>query len=47
MKERRRNRIMLSFTDEEYAKLERAAGEVPVATYARSIVLRSLARRRR
>ena len=44
--ERQRNRIMLSFTDAEYEKLEAAAEDQPVAAYARSIVLRSLARRR-
>jgi hypothetical protein len=36
---------VLSFTDEEYEKLEHTAGEEPVAVYARAIVLRSLARR--
>ena len=45
--ERQRNRIMLGFTDSEYEQLEKAAEDEPVASYARSIVVRFLARRRK
>jgi hypothetical protein len=37
---------MLALTDAELEAVERAAGEVPVATYVRECVLRAVARRR-
>jgi len=43
----RRNRMMLNFNDEELAQLAEAAGGKSVSAFARSIVLRYLARRRR
>ena len=45
--ETRRNRVVMLFTDAEFAALERASkGKMPNA-FARQIVLRYLARRRR
>ena len=46
LKERRRNRVMLNLTDEEYRQLERAAGGEAASAFARRIVLRYLTRRR-
>jgi len=42
----RRNRLMLNLNDEELEQLTRAAGGESAAAFARSIVLRYLARRR-
>ncbi len=42
--ERLRNRLMVSFTDEELRMLERRAGGEPLASVLREIVLRSLKR---
>ena len=39
--------VKLALTEAEYAALRAAAGEEPLATFARRIVLRSLARRRK
>jgi hypothetical protein len=38
---------MVSFTPAEFAELQEAAGEEPVASYVRRVVLRVLTRRRR
>jgi hypothetical protein len=43
----RRNRLMLNLNDEEFAQLTKAAGGESAASFARSIVLRYLARRPR
>jgi hypothetical protein len=45
--EKRRNRIMLNLTDAELAHLERAAKSERPSEFARSIVLRYLARRKK
>ena len=45
-KVKKRNRIMLNFTDAEYKALVDAAGGQPVSVHARDVVLRYLARRR-
>jgi hypothetical protein len=42
--ERRRNRIMLNLTDDEFAALVEAAAQESPADYAREIVLRHLRR---
>ena len=47
VKRKKRNRIMLSFTDAEYKALVDAAGDQPVSVLARKVVLRYLARRRK
>lgn len=47
MEQRQRNRAMVTFTDEELAALEEAAGDEALGTFLRRIVLRYLARRRR
>jgi hypothetical protein len=44
--EKRGKRIMLNFTQNEYSALKRMAGKQRLSDFARSIVLRSLARRR-
>jgi len=44
--QRRERSVILRFTEAEYKNLEDAAGKDRVAIFARSIVLRSLARRR-
>ena len=46
-REHRRNRMMLNFTDAEYRSLKDAAGGESLSDFARSIVLRHLARRRK
>jgi len=43
---RKRNRIMLNFTDAEYQALVDSAGDQPVSVLARDIVLRYLRRRK-
>ncbi len=45
--EKQRNRVMLNLTDSEYAELMKAAGNEPISTCARRIVVRHLARRRK
>lgn len=45
--ERRRNRVVLNLTDAELSALEAAAGDVPAALFAREVVAKYLARRRR
>ena len=45
--EKQRNRIMLNLTDAEYAQLLEAAGEEPASSFARRVLLRYLARRRK
>jgi hypothetical protein len=45
--DRRRNRVMLNLTDSEHAQLEKAADGGPVSDFAREIILRHLARRRK
>ena len=47
MKELRRNRMMLNFTDAEFAALRRVSGEQRPSEFVREIVLRYLARRRK
>lgn len=44
---KQRNRVMLNLTDDEYMALIAAAGNEPAAAFARTIVLRYLARRRK
>jgi len=44
--ERRRNKLMVSLTDDELARLEVAAGDEPAATWIRRVVLRQLERAR-
>ena len=44
--EKQRNRIMASFTDAEYEAILDAAGDEPIGTIIRRIVLRYLARRK-
>ena len=44
---RQRNRVVLLLTDEELRKLDRAAGTEPLGTFARRVLLRYLARRRK
>jgi len=39
--------VMLYLTEAEYAALQEAAGEEPLATVVRRLVVRSLARRRK
>jgi hypothetical protein len=43
----KRNRLMLNFTDREMADLKRAAKKQRPADFARGIVLRHLARRKK
>jgi len=43
---RRRNRIVLNLTDTEYRQVEKAARGKHLGSFAREIVLRSVARRR-
>jgi hypothetical protein len=45
--DRRRNRVMLNFTDAEHDQLEKSADGGPVSDFAREIVLRYLARRKK
>ena len=45
--ERRRNRVVISFTDAEVDELEAAAAAAPAAVYCREVVLRHLAAKRR
>ena len=45
--EKQRNRVVLLLTDEEMRELDRAAGTEGLGTFARRVLLRSLARRRR
>ncbi|HTF32445.1 MAG TPA: hypothetical protein VK714_01955 [Myxococcota bacterium] len=44
--EHRRNRVVLNFTDAEYAQLVKIAGAERVSDFSRALVLRHLARRR-
>ena len=46
-KERRRNRVMLTLTDDEFDALEDARGEEPMSSFLRRMVVRYLARRRK
>ncbi len=45
--ERRRNRVVLNLTDQELAQLEKAAKAERASDFARRIIFRSLARRRK
>jgi hypothetical protein len=45
--EKQDRKIMTTFTDAEYRALEQAAGEEPLGTWIRKLVLRALARRER
>ncbi len=45
--ERRRNRVMLNLTDDEYRELVEAADGEPESSYARDVLTRHLERRRR
>ena len=44
---KQRNRVVVLLTDKELRKLEQGASEEPLGTFARSVLLRSLARRRK
>ena len=44
---RRDRKVMSTFTDAEHRELEEAAGDEPIGTFVRRVVLRHLARRRR
>jgi hypothetical protein len=46
LEEKQRNRAMVSLTDAEYAAILAAAGDEPIGSFIRRVVLRSLARRR-
>ena len=39
-------RVLLTFTEDEYAMLRQAAGGTALGTYARELVLRALKRRK-
>ena len=41
-----RNRVVLKLTDGEHAQLVEAAGDEPLATYVRRVLVRHLARRK-
>jgi len=45
--EKQRNRVLLNLTDSEYAELMKVAGNEPISTCARRIVVRYLARRKK
>lgn len=45
--ERKRNRVVVHLTDDELRELEAAAGDEAVGAFARGVVIRYLARRRR
>lgn len=45
--ERRRNRVMLNLTDDEYEQLSNAADERSPSEYARQVLIRHLTRRPR
>ncbi len=45
--DRQRNRIMLNLTDREYRDLVAAAAEEPVSSFARRVLRRYVARRRK
>ena len=45
--EKQRNRVMLNLTDNEYKQLADLAGDEPLSAFARRVVLRYLARRRK
>jgi hypothetical protein len=47
VKELHRNRIMLNLTDEEYAALRRLASKERPAAFARKVLARYLARRKK
>ena len=47
VEEKQRNRLMVSLTDSEYAELENAAGNEPLGTFARRVLKRYLARRKK
>ena len=42
----RSKRVMFTLTEKELAKLKKAAGDVPLSTFVRKIVVRSLDRRK-
>lgn len=44
---KQRNRLVVLLTDEELRQLEGAAADEPLGTFARAVLLRSLARRRK
>lgn len=44
--EKQANRVVVKLTDDELAALEAAAGEEPLATYARRVLLRHLRRKK-
>ena len=46
-KERLRNRVMFTLTDDELHDLEESAGDEPLSAYLRRLVRRHLARRRK
>ena len=45
--DRRRNRVMLNLTDDEYRTLLGVAGDKPPSNYAREVLIRHLRRRSR
>lgn len=47
LEERRRNRLVVNLNDHEYTQLLNAAGEESPSTFARKVLARYLARRRR
>lgn len=47
LEEKQRNRVMLNLTDCEYKQLTNLAGDEPLSAFARRIVVRYLARRRK
>ena len=44
--ERRRNRVMINLTDEEYEKLLTVAGSASPSNYVREVLFRHLGRRK-
>ena len=44
--ERRRNRVMINLTDEEYRRLVAAGGRTPPSNYVRQVLLRHLRQKR-
>lgn len=47
VEQKQRNRVTLLLTDDELHELDAAAGTEPLGTYARLVILRHLARRRK
>ena len=47
LKEKQRNHVMLNLTDGEYEQLLDAAADEPLSSFARRVLVRSLARRRK